>query len=35
MDGFRVLTWDTPADDGAEDVPEQFNMAAALVDRHL
>ncbi|HZS02071.1 MAG TPA: benzoate-CoA ligase family protein [Chloroflexota bacterium] len=35
MDGFRVLTWDTPPDDRADEIPEQFNMATALVDRHL
>jgi benzoate-CoA ligase family protein len=35
MDGIRVLTWETPPDDGAAEVPEQFNMATALVDRHL
>jgi benzoate-CoA ligase family protein len=36
MDGFRVLGWETAADDdAAAEVPEQFNMATALVDRHL
>src|SRR3954453_7933095 len=35
MDGFRVLTWAVPLDDSAADVPDQFNMATALVDRPL
>ncbi len=34
MDGYRVLEWQAPAAQ-ADEVPERFNMAAALVDRHL
>jgi benzoate-CoA ligase family protein len=35
MDGFRVLEWDEPRDVEPVAVPERFNMATVLVDRHL
>src|SRR3954465_6165455 len=35
MDGYRVLEWDTPRDVEPAAVPERFNMATVLVDRHL
>jgi benzoate-CoA ligase len=35
MEGNRVLEWDTPRDVEPAAVPERFNMATVLVDRHL
>src|SRR3954454_5511681 len=35
MDGYRVLEWDAPRDVEPVAVPERFNMATLLVDRHL
>src|SRR5438270_9544577 len=35
MDGYRVLEWDAPRDVEPVAVPERFNMATVLVDRHL
>jgi len=35
MEGYRVLQWNAPLDVEPVEVPEHFNMAAVLVDRHL
>src|SRR5581483_1167020 len=35
MEGYRVLTWNSPLDVEPVEVPERFNMATLLVDRHL
>lgn len=36
MEGYEVLRWQTvPAEPSAVVVPDEFNMAAVLVDRHL
>src|SRR3712207_2333469 len=35
MEGYRALQWKVPPDDEAAPLPERFNMATVLVDRHL
>src|SRR5688572_23543866 len=35
MEGYRVVEWEAPPAEGAVEVPERFNMATVLVDRHL
>src|SRR5579884_76790 len=35
MEGYRVLQWTTPAEADTVTVPDCFNMATVLVDRHL
>ncbi len=35
MEGYRVLQWNAPLDVEPVEVPERFNMASVLVDRHL